>query len=114
MKLSQKTMQVLSLIMLLQKNILVGEEVTIDYGSAWADAWNEHSEGWGVSDSLLEEDLNGKLEDLNQDLKQPIRTLSEQEKNPYNLCIRTACKAGVLTGTFTMEKLESTPFFARM
>lgn len=92
------------------KNILVGEEVTIDYGSAWADAWNKHSEGWGVSDKLYEEDLNDELEALNKDLTQPIRTLSEQEKNPYNLCIRTACKAGAMNGTFTMEKLESTAF----
>jgi len=72
------------------RDIEIGEEVFLDYGSAWQDAWNEHIKKWEpwttngnyVPSSSL--NIVGSLE--------KVRTESELSDNPYpGANIATAC-----------------------
>jgi len=72
------------------RDIEIGEEVFLDYGSAWQDAWNEHTKKWEpwttngnyVPSSSL--NIVGSLE--------KVRTESELSDNPYpGANIATAC-----------------------
>ena len=86
-------------------DIQVGEEVTIDYGSSWSQAWERHVEMWNTHYDINDEDDGANVamnsmnpahtaKTMNEDtmnMNKPIKTLLEQDENPYPDCIRTAC-----------------------
>jgi hypothetical protein len=78
------------------RNILPGEELFLDYGSAWTDAWKKHSNKWST---LGRKPVGNRTTtpyksawEFNEDHTGPIRTITEQHKDPYPPNIITACR----------------------
>lgn len=68
------------------QDIEEGEEITIDYGSSWKEAWQKHTERFEkkVADGEIESVWPTRASDLNVLLEsEPIRTQDEQEVDPY-------------------------------
>ena len=89
------------------RDISIGEEITIDYGSDWTNAWYEHSESWDVPVDEFQINPQSIIETLMKDdgsEKKPYRTINEQEENPYPHCIRTACFSEEKNGTWIHTK----------
>lgn len=68
------------------RDIQPGEEVTLDYGKEWEDAWNSHVKNWkpleGAVDFIDASQLNCLDDDECKDAP-AVRTYTEQENNPY-------------------------------
>ena len=60
------------------QDIAKGDEVFIDYGEDWEEAWNEHVRTW-VPVAGSENYIYAQ----NMDLTEPFRTVEEQKKEPY-------------------------------
>ncbi len=76
------------------RNISIGEEITIDYGREWTMAWHDHVQSWKIDDDSLVINPQSIIESLmnnDEHKSKPIRTIKEQETNPYPKCVRTAC-----------------------
>ena len=78
-----KTIEVigLSVDFVATRDIQPGEEVFIDYGSEWQEAWNKYISEWSPpknSDNFI----SGM--ELQNDLSLPLRTVEEQQSNPYS------------------------------
>ena len=69
------------------RDISPGEEVSIDYGRDWQEAWDAHVREWkpeeGAEDYLSASDLN--------EVGAPILTEEEQKVNPYPKNIDMSC-----------------------
>eukprot|EP00978_Attheya_sp_CCMP212_P012597 scaffold31512_cov50-Attheya_sp.AAC.1 len=69
------------------RDIAPGEEIFINYGSEWEEAWTAHSEAYaptpGSENYISAYEMN--------DASIPIRTLEEQENNPYPWNVFTVC-----------------------
>eukprot|EP00978_Attheya_sp_CCMP212_P012599 scaffold31513_cov37-Attheya_sp.AAC.1 len=69
------------------RDIAPGEEIFINYGSEWEEAWTAHSEAYaptpGFENYISAYEMN--------DASIPIRTLEEQENNPYPWNVFTVC-----------------------
>ena len=69
--------------------IAEGEELFMDYGPEWNEAWNEHVHTWspplGGDDYVYPQDM---------DLTQPLRTVEEQKANPYASNLMTVYAVG--------------------
>lgn len=66
-------------------DIAEGEELFLDYGVAWENAWKKHVKSWApprAKDYVYPADM---------DLTQPFRTIEEQEKEPYPSNLQTVC-----------------------
>jgi len=70
------------------KEILPGEEVFIDYGKTWERAWNNHVSMWERPADAEEYTLP---EELNKNFYHPVRTIDEQDDDPYPYNVETAC-----------------------
>lgn len=78
------------------RDIAKGEELYLDYGKAWSDAWKAHETKWvpymaqysDTSTYVAAMDYNR----LHRD--EPIRTITEQRHNPYPPNIVPACRFG--------------------
>ena len=68
-------------------NIQKNEEIFLDYGPKWEEAWYEHTEYWSGEDF---EDYVSPVE-LNENKASMIRTAEELESDPYPENIITAC-----------------------
>lgn len=69
------------------RDILPNEEILIDYGQAWEDAWNKHVQDWKAP-------INAKMYSpsyVMDDVAALIRTEKEQQDHPYPSNIFTAC-----------------------
>ena len=84
------------------RDLKLGEEVTLDYGEAWTEAWNNHVSNWAnhsdespINPATIVETMN---EDTNK--SKPIKTVKEQENSPYPTCVRTACYSSEHNGTY--------------
>lgn len=70
------------------RDIEEGEEIFIDYGSAWEKAWEEHVRTWspvaGASDYISATQMNEEQYPI-------IRTVKEQEEEPYPQSVVTSC-----------------------
>lgn len=76
------------------RDIQPGEELYLDYGPSWEDAWNYHSSRY--------RSLVPKMKDVHHYIpapaynalhaKDPVRTITEQHKNPYPFNVLTACR----------------------
>lgn len=60
------------------RDIEEGDEVFLDYGTEWEDAWSQHVANW----EPIEETYNSAYK-LNQDLTRPLRLESESEEDPF-------------------------------
>jgi len=69
------------------RDILPGEEILLDYGKEWEDAWNEHVEEW-VPPQNSENYVPAFT--LNES-ELVVKTQDEEETNPYPSNIRTEC-----------------------
>jgi hypothetical protein len=69
------------------RDILPGEEIFIDYGEEWTQAWEKHVSEWKPQDK----DYVAATEYRRLHTQEPIRTLDEQKSNPYPENLRTAC-----------------------
>ncbi|KAG7346430.1 SET methyltransferase domain containing protein [Nitzschia inconspicua] len=63
------------------RDIAVGEEITIDYGTAWEEAWKTHEADWSMAEPHLSASELNTIEDA-------IRTIFEE---PYPSGVATAC-----------------------
>ena len=89
------------------RDIGIGEEVTIDYGEAWNEAWDDHVNSWAVPDGVLGINPATVLEKLNEDLTKPIKTELEQKESPNPSCVRTACYSERYNGTYVTTEAKS-------
>jgi hypothetical protein len=78
------------------KDIPEGEEVFIDYGTKWQDAWDLHVLTWKElkKEGFIPDTWPMRALDLNQEHRdgtKPIATISEEENDPYPDHIITTC-----------------------
>jgi hypothetical protein len=62
------------------RDIEEGEEILVDYGEEWEEAWKNHVEAWEPVEGA---DTYVSAADMNEDLKTPIKTEFEQMLEPY-------------------------------
>lgn len=73
------------------RDIEKDEEVFIDYGSEWAEAWDEYMKGWNAKHGK-DSKWSLKAEDLVEEYKtKPYKTQSELKNSPYPTGVTTAC-----------------------
>jgi SET domain len=68
------------------RDIEPGEELLINYGEAWEKAWETHVSQWRPPTNSLEYVYPAELDET-----EPLRTVKEQETNPYPLNLGTVC-----------------------
>ena len=78
------------------RNIKRGEEVLIDYGRDWEDRWQQHMEDWGSGTTTQDNSHNmtdyenaSAVFELNRN--SVVRTVEEQQSDPYPAYITTIC-----------------------
>ena len=71
------------------RDIEPGEEIFIDYGREWERAWEAHKETW--QPPANSENYISAADYKRTHHNEPIRTVEEQNKNPYPENIMTAC-----------------------
>lgn len=72
------------------RDIHPGEEILLDYGKMWEDAWQMHVDAWHYS--TREDPTVRAAHDIRTEKENGnLRTLLEQEINPYPENIMTAC-----------------------
>jgi len=71
------------------RNIKPGEEVFIDYGISWENAWKEHISSWNPPKLRSKYSSFESITELTKNKN--IRTLVEQSENSYSKNIHTAC-----------------------
>jgi hypothetical protein len=74
------------------RDILPGEEIFIDYGAEWTQAWEKHVSEWKPQDK----DYVPAHEYRRLHAEEPIRTQEEEASNPYPENLRTACYFGAM------------------
>ena len=76
------------------QDISPGDEIRIDYGNDWQNAWNKYVSEWkpqpSAHVSLNSQDNFQNITSTSAAVN-VIRTLSEQKTNPYPINIQTAC-----------------------
>jgi hypothetical protein len=72
--------------------ILPGEEILIDYGNRWEQAWNDHVRSWKPDALYSDYSPAWKLNDYTM----PVRTKDEQLSNPYPRNVIMLCYVGAL------------------
>jgi hypothetical protein len=87
-----------------KRDIYPGEEIFIDYGDEWIEAWEKHVSEWKPED----EDYLTAAEYQYFHSGEPIRTEGEQKANPYPDNIRTACYFTVTEDIRGMTEVEWT------
>jgi hypothetical protein len=98
----QETSTRLLLELIAIRDIEEGEEILLDYGSDWVSAWNKHVQEWQVFD---ENDYVAS-HFLNQQPLSIIRTVVEQNANPYPDNIFTSCYYKVTDHVFRTQQAE--------
>ena len=70
------------------RHIAEDEEITVDYGQEWEDAWRRHTEEWkkpaGADSYISAEEFNALDHSF-------VRTVVEQKTDPYPYSIVTSC-----------------------
>lgn len=88
------------------RDIAPGEEILIDYGERWQQAWDEHVKSWKPPSDY--EDYSPAWE-LN-DYTLPVRTQEEQKARPYPKNVWIGCYVGAVdqdqSGSLVDGKLE--------
>mmetsp|Transcript_19939 Transcript_19939/g.30804 ORF Transcript_19939/g.30804 Transcript_19939/m.30804 type:complete len:346 (+) Transcript_19939:296-1333(+) len=79
-RLAKKRTAVLAFEFVATREIWPGEEILLDYGQEWEDAWNNHVANWKPVDNAAD---YVSAYDLNQDLTAPLKTVFDEVENPY-------------------------------
>lgn len=77
------------------RDIEQGEELLLDYGSSWDDAWNTHVTTWQPEANASQYVYSSEIDET-----LPIRTIREQVDDPYPANLITMC----LTNDFDREE----------
>ena len=77
------------------------EEIFIDYGESWANAWTKHVENFQPLKELNNYVPSFEFNSLHGN--EPIRTMEEQQTNPYPPNLQTACYY-VVNNNFNFNK----------
>ena len=109
------------------RDIRPGEEVFIDYGEEWQNAWDEHVKKWKPIPK--ESDYNNltwwteerktsngdptNAYALNNDEDVPVRTFEEQQTNPYPHSVEMQCHANTNHDTAYLFAPQTMPVFKR-
>jgi hypothetical protein len=70
------------------RDVIQGEELLLDYGDEWSHAWNEYVDTWEEPDG---DDFTIPSHVMNRRWPPVMRTLKEQQTNPYPDNIFTSC-----------------------
>jgi hypothetical protein len=73
------------------RDIAAHEEIFLDYGESWVKGWREHLEQFQPNSSLEYEQYISAAEYRTLYPNEPIRTLKEQQTNPYPPNLQTSC-----------------------
>jgi len=65
------------------RDLQLGEEVTIDYGHEWEEAWKEHVSTWTPETDHVDSSRFSCIDDKSCMSTPPIRTQEEQLDQPY-------------------------------
>jgi len=68
------------------RDIQPNEELFLDYGEDWDRAWKEHVQKWKPSPDAMSYTYPADMDET-----QPLRTVKEQETNPYPSNLATMC-----------------------
>mmetsp|Transcript_30499 Transcript_30499/g.50347 ORF Transcript_30499/g.50347 Transcript_30499/m.50347 type:complete len:602 (+) Transcript_30499:87-1892(+) len=83
------------------RDIKKGEELYMDYGDDWVDAWEQHVAAWKPDDFV---DYKSAAE-WNQLLKDDdIRTHDEQLENPYPSNVQLVCHTAVKSNSYKIKQ----------
>ncbi|KAL7533531.1 hypothetical protein ACHAXR_008233, partial [Thalassiosira sp. AJA248-18] len=108
------------------RDIQPGEEVLINYGDEWQQAWEEHVKKW--EQIPVERDYNNltlwtdtanrsagyvRAEVYNKDTETPIRTTEEQITDPYSHSVQIQCQVNVNHDSAYLFEPETIPSFTR-
>lgn len=91
------------------KPIKEGEEVLLDYGKEWQEAWDKHVKEWKakVASGEITKEWPLRALDLNEEHRtKPFKTESEAEKDPYPQNVTTACFLAVKKGDSAEGTME--------
>ena len=73
------------------KDIQAGDEIFLDYGDDWVNAWEEHVANWKAHETESPYQSANEYSMRNHPPEELIRTVTEQIKTPYPENIQTAC-----------------------
>jgi hypothetical protein len=80
------------------RDIPAGEELFLDYGDAWEEAWTQLTTGWKMEHSWGDAYLNAhQWNDMFADL--PLRTTDEEFYDPYPTTLHTRCHHDLVANT---------------
>jgi hypothetical protein len=86
------------------EDIALGSEVTINYGKAWAESWEDHVNDWQISDDKLDINPASVAKRMNEEYSgmKPFMTVSEMEERSINYppCVLTACYSTERSGSY--------------
>jgi SET domain len=83
------------------RDIQKDEEILMDYGDSWQQAWDTHVAKWNEKRDMLPKEMPPRAADLNAEYRsKPFLLPAEQENNPY--------PTNVLLKTFTMVLNDET------
>lgn len=68
------------------RDLQPGEELFMDYGLAWEEAWEEHVASW-----MPDPSASSYVYTQDMDMTQPFRTVEEQQEKPYASNMATVC-----------------------
>lgn len=87
------------------RDIAEGEEILIDYGDEWVDAWEEHVAEWQTADKPSEYAEYKSAAEWNELFKEAdIRTEEERLENPYPDHIDVVCHTTVKLNTYLQQQ----------
>jgi len=73
------------------RDIKEGDEIFIDYGDDWQDAWDEYTKEW-ESKYKANPEWPLKADDMNKEYRnKPFKTAEERKADPYPVGVRLAC-----------------------
>jgi hypothetical protein len=87
------------------RDIAQGEELFIDYGEDWEEAWLDHVHNWDYSDRANRYKSATQYNAMFGD--SPVRTADEQEKNPYPENISIRCHSYLLSKRYASGEKDS-------
>jgi len=73
------------------REIQEGEELLLDYGEEWENAWNQHVEAFWNNTTTSASSDRDYISALDISPNEPIRTFEEQQTNPYPKNIKVWC-----------------------
>uniref|UniRef100_A0A7S1USK8 SET domain-containing protein n=1 Tax=Grammatophora oceanica TaxID=210454 RepID=A0A7S1USK8_9STRA len=88
-ELVEKGRRGLSLEIVALRDIRADEEIFIDYGPEWEEAWERHLSAWsppsGNGDNYV------SINEMNKDVEKYVRTVDDLETDPYPIDVRVGC-----------------------